>query len=256
MAAAAVQTVADLEAHPWPEPDWWDFSPLPDLVAALDATGERHVRFRIGSVFEIGWQLRGMQEFLMDLLIAPEIPRFIMGRLCDVLVENTRRVIDVLGDRLDMVYFYDDVATQNSLMVSPETWRSEVVPHHRRLIEAAHERGVPVMYHCDGAIYPLIPELIELGVDLLNPVQPDAKDMDAARLKREFGDRLCFHGGVDIMRTLPTGTTEQVAAEVRERVEVLGAGGGYVLASSHHIQPDTPTENVVAMYDPALRVSG
>ena len=251
-----VETVADLAAHPWPEPDWWDFSPLPDLVAALDATGERHVRFRIGSVFEIGWQLRGMQEFLMDLLIAPEIPRFIMGRLCDVLVENTRRVIDVLGDRLDMVYFYDDVATQNSLMVSPETWRSEVVPHHRRLIEAAHERGVPVMYHCDGAIYPLIPELIELGVDLLNPVQPDAKDMDAARLKREFGDRLCFHGGVDIMRTLPTGTTEQVAAEVRERVEVLGAGGGYVLASSHHIQPDTPTENVVAMYDPTLRTPG
>lgn len=105
------------------------------------------------------------------------------------------------------------------------------------------------MYHCDGAIYPLIGELIEMGVDLINPVQSDAAGMDPQRLKDEFGDRLSFHGGIDIMRTLPRGTTDEVRSEVRERVRVLGDGGGYILASSHHIQSDTPLANVFAMYE-------
>jgi uroporphyrinogen decarboxylase len=250
------ESADDLHDHPWPEPDWWDFSPLPALLDELDAAGVRHVRFRIGSVFEIAWQLRGMQEFLIDMAINLEIPRYIMGRLTDVYVENTRRVLELAGDRLDMVYFYDDVATQNSLMISPDTWRAEVRPHHARLTELAHSYGVPVMYHCDGAIYPLIPELIELGVDLLNPIQPDAKGMDADRLKEEFGERLSFHGGVDILKILPRGTVEEVRAEVKRLVETLGRGGGFVLCSSHHLQPDTPVENILAMYDVALRYRG
>jgi uroporphyrinogen decarboxylase len=243
-------SLAELEAHPWPDPDWWRFDALPALLDELEG---HHVRFRIGSVFEVGWQLRGMQEFLIDLAINPEIPSYIMRRLTDVYVEITRRVLELAGDRLDMVYFYDDVATQNSLMISPDTWRELVRPHHARLTELARSHGVPVMYHCDGAIYPLIPELIELGVDLLNPIQPDAKGMEAQRLKDEFGDVLSFHGGVDILKILPRGTVEEVRAEVARLVDTLGKGGGFVLCSSHHLQPDTPVENVLAMYDPALR---
>jgi uroporphyrinogen decarboxylase len=114
------------------------------------------------------------------------------------------------------------------------------------------------MYHCDGAIYPLIDELIELGVDLLNPIQPDAKGMEAQRLKDEFGERLSFHGGVDILRILPQGTPDEVRDEVRRLVDTLGRDGGYVLCSSHHMQPDTPVENILAMYEVPLRyrVSG
>ena len=223
------------------------------MIHGLDPDRSLHLRFRIGSVFETAWQLRGMQELLIDLVTEPELPRFIMRRLTDLHVENTRRVLDLVGDRLDLVYFYDDVATQNSLMMSPETWRNEVRPHHARLVELAHSRGVPVMYHCDGAIARLIPELIELGVDVLNPIQPDAAGMDARALKDEFGDRLAFHGGVDIVNTLPRGTPDEVAAEVRRCVEILGEHGGYVLCSSHHVQPDTPVENVLAMYDVGLR---
>lgn len=250
---AAATTLDELKAHPWPQPDWWDFSPIPNIIDTLDPHHDFYWRFRIGSVFEIAWALRGMQEFLMDLPSQPEFAKYIMERLSEVYLENTRRVLDVAGDHIDMLYFYDDVATQNSLMISKTMWREFVRPHHVKLVELAHSYGKKVMYHCDGAVYPLIPDLIEMGIDLLNPIQPDAKGMDSKRLKTEFGDRLCFHGGVDIIKTLPRGTRQEVIAEVRERVNILGQGGGYILCSSHHIQPDTPLENVLTMYDPQLR---
>ncbi len=253
---SAAESVEDLKKHPWPEPDWWDFSPLPGIMKQLDAHEEYHIRFRIGSVFEIGWQLRGLQEFMMDLVEKPQIPLYIMDRLTEIYLENMRRVLEAdaaAGGRLDMLYFYDDIGTQNSLMISKPMWREYVRPYHAKLIELAHQYGKPVMYHTDGAIYQLIPEFIEMGVDVLNPLQPDAKDMDLQKIKDEFGGKLTFHGGVDIMRTLPRGTKEQVAAEVKERIKVLGRNGGYIMASSHHIQPDTPIQNVMAMYDLNLR---
>jgi uroporphyrinogen decarboxylase len=250
---AAAESAADVGRFAWPNPDWWDFEPLPELVRQLDAQGEHHLRWRIGSVFEIAWQLRGLEQFLVDLVAEPEIPRAIMGRITDVLVENMRRVLDLVGDRLDLVYFYDDVAGQESLMISPDTWRAEVRPHHARLVEVAQEHGIPVMYHCDGALGPLIPELIDLGIDVLNPIQPTARGMDAALLKAEYGERLAFHGGIDIVGVLPRGSEAEVAGAVRAAVDVLGRGGGYVLCSSHHIQPGTPIENVLAMYDVGLR---
>jgi uroporphyrinogen decarboxylase len=246
---AEAASVDDLKGYAWPEPDWWDFRPLPQVIRQLDARGNYHLRFRIGSVFEVGWQLRGLQEMLMDLVLQPEIPRYIMERLTDVYVENTARVLALAGDRIDMVYFYDDVATQSGLMISAKMWREFIRPCHARIIEVAQRHSVPVMYHCDGAIYPLINDLIELGVNVLNPVQADAAGMEPQRLKDEFGDRLSFHGGIDIIKTLPRGTPDDVRAEVRERIRVLGRDGGYVLASSHHIQSDTPLANVFAMYE-------
>lgn len=243
----------DLKRHPWPEPDWWDFEALPQIIDQLDSPQEYHLRFRIGSVFETAWQLRGMQEFLMDLALQPEIPLYMMDRLTEVCVEYTRQVIELAGDRLDMVYFYDDVASQSSLMISQEMWEKYIRPRHAQLIDLAKAHNIPVMYHCDGAIYPLLPQLLELGIDLLNPVQADAKGMAPERLKQEFGDRLSFHGGIDIIKTLPRGTVAEVQAEVKARARVLGDKGGYILASSHHIQSDTPLDNILAMYDLALR---
>lgn len=246
---AEAASLDDLKAYPWPEPDWWDFSTLPEVIHQMNTDAEHHIRFRIGSVFEVGWQLRGLQEMLMDLVLQPEIPKYIMERLTDVYVENTRRVLEIAGDRIDLVYFYDDVATQNGLMISDAMWREFIRPCHARLVEVAQKHGVPVMYHCDGAIYPLVGELIEMGVSVLNPVQADAAGMEPQRLKDQFGDRLSFHGGIDIIKTLPRGTPDDVRAEVRERVHVLGRDGGYIMASSHHIQSDTPLENVFAMYE-------
>jgi len=250
---ADASSVDELKRHPWPEPDWWDFRALPDAIHQLDQEQECHLRYRAGSIFEIGWQLRGMEQFLGDLVLSPAIPAYIMDRLTDVTVELTRRVLALAGERLDMVYIYDDLATQNGLMISKETWRRDIRPRHARIVEVSKEHGKQVMFHCDGAIRQLIPELIEMGVDVLNPIQVSAKHMEPAQLKGEFGDRLSFHGGIDIVQTLPRGSREDVEREVRERIETLGARGGYILAGTHHIQADTPLSNVFAMYDVALR---
>lgn len=246
-------TTVELSQYAWPEPDWWDFSSLRSAIQRINPNGEYHLRYRAGTVFESAWQLRGMEEFLTDLAINPDIPLYIMERLTDVIVENTRRVLQTAGDLIDMVYFYDDVGAQTGLMISKNMWRRFIRPFHQRIIETARSFGKSVMYHCDGAIYPLIGELIDMGVDVLNPIQPNAKDMAPARLKAEFGDRLAFHGGIDIVGTLPKGTPEEVRNEVRQRVRDLGEGGGYILASSHHIQADTPIQNILAMYALELR---
>ena len=249
----AAETLADVAAYSWPEPDWWDFSGINDAIQKIDPGGEHHWRFRAGSIFESAWQMRGMEEFLADLAADPEIPLYIMDRFTDVIVENTRRALELAGDRIDMVYFYDDVGAQENLMISKNMWRKYIRPRHARIIEVAKTFGKPVMYHCDGAIYSLLDELIDLGVDVLNPIQPTAKEMTPARLKLDFGERLVFHGGIDIVGTLPLGTPSEVKAEVVERVNVMGKNGGYILASSHHIQSDTPLENVLAMYQTELR---
>jgi len=247
------ETITDLKTFLWPEPDWWDFSGVPDLITQLDINREYHLRYRIGSVFEVAWQLRAMDTFLLDLAMKSNIPNYIMERLTELYVEITDRFLSTAGERVDMVYFYDDVATQNSLMISKKMWEQYIKPHHAQIIEVAKNHNKKVMYHCDGALYPLIPDLIEMGIDVLNPIQADAKDMEPVKLKTEFGDQLSFHGGIDIIKTLPFGTPNDVQDEVKTRIRQLGKNGGYVLASSHHIQSDTPLENIKAMYDPAIR---
>lgn len=251
---AAAQSLGDLRSFAWPRPQWWDFSDVPLLLDRLRAaSGDVHIRYRIGSIFEIAWQLCGMEKFLTDMLTEPELPCYVMDRLTELHVENTRRFLQQAGGRVDMIYFYDDVATSQSLMLPPAVWRERIRPRHQKLIDVARSFGAKVMYHCDGAIAPLIPELIDMGIDVLNPIQTDVPGMDPATLKEQHGGRLCFHGGVSIVDVLPKGTPQSVAAEVARLGNLLNKGGGYILASSHHIQADTPIDNILAMYDLALR---
>ena len=190
------------------------------------------------------------------MAIAPEIPLYIMERITDVIVENTRQALALAGNDIDIVYFYDDIGAQNGTLISKNMWRRLIKPFHQRIIEVARHAGKLVMYHTDGAIHSMIPELIDMGVDILDPIQPTAKDMIPENLKAEFGDRLSYHGGIDIVRTLPFGTPVEVQNEVRLRARGMGKGGGYILSSSHHIQSDTPLENVLAMYEVGLRYIG
>jgi len=246
-------TPNDIKNYPWPDVDWWNIDQVGEAIAELDAEEPYHLRFRAGSIFEVAWQLTGMDKFLMDLALDPKVPLLIMDYLTDITAEVLNRVLSEYSERLDMVYFYDDVATENSLMISKSMWGQFIQPRHKRLFDVAKKYQKKIMYHCDGSIYPLIPELIEMGVDLLNPIQVDAKNMEASRLKEEFGKKLCFHGAIDNIHTLPFGTPEDVQNEVKERIKILGKKGGYIVASTHHIQSNTPVENVDAMYAVDIR---
>jgi len=253
-ALAKAESLADIQAHRWPEPDWWDFRPVKAVVRDMNRDRRHHIRFRMGSVFELAWQLRGMENFLMEMAADPAIPTYMMERITDILVEVTRRLLQEAGDDIDMLYFYDDVGSNLSLLISKKMWRTFIRPCHEKLIAVAKQRGKQVMYHTDGAVRPLIPDLIEMGVDVLNPIQPGTAGMDPTELKRDFGARLCFHGGVDIVGLLPKGSPAEVREAARRLARDLGQDGGYIMAGSHHIQCDTPLDNVFALYELSNRL--
>ena len=247
---AEAQTAAEVETWPgWPDPDHWDVSTLKDKILVLNAEMPYHIRYEVGGIFEWSWGLYGLDRFLIDLKLRPEVPCAIMDCFTDLYIANVTRVLAAADGLMDMVYTYDDVGIQSGLMMSPRMWREFILPRHRRLNAAIRQYPVKIMYHSCGAVYRLIGAFAdEMGIDVLNPLQPRAAGMDMARIKSEFGGRLAFHGGIDIQHTLPRGTPGEVQAEVRERCRVLGRGGGYICTSAHYIQADTPLENILALY--------
>ena len=245
----SAHTLDALRAHRWPEPAWWDFSTLRETIEELNRTAVYSIRYRVGSVLETAWSLYGFERFLADLASAPENPVYIMERIAEVHLENLRTVLRTAGDLIDIVYFYDDVASQESLLVSPKLYEKYLQPHHAALIEVAAEFGKPAMLHSCGSVYRLIPRWIDMGLAILNPVQPTARNMEPERLAAEFGRRIVFHGGVDVQPFLSNATAAQVQARVAEVSRILGSEGGYIRAGSHHIQADTPVANVLAMLE-------
>jgi uroporphyrinogen decarboxylase len=210
-----------------------------------------------GGMFEIAWYMRGMERFFMDLIEQPDIAYEIMRRVTDFFMGKLERVMAAAGDRIDLIWTSDDIAHQRGLLMSQPMWRELIAPHHERLNWRTHELGAQVMYHCCGAVRPLIPDLIRIGVDVLDVLQFSAKGMDPNEIKASFGGQLSFHGGIDVQTTLPFCTEDEIRQVTRERIEVLGRGGGYILAPTHNVQADTPPQNVTAVYAEAgsLRVS-
>ncbi len=212
----------------------------------------------LGPPYELFYGL-GTGDFstwMITLATEPDYVHALYEKLVDAWIENLRRFTDAVEDRVQVLQFCDDFGMQSSLLLSVAMFRRLVMPHYQRgLAWIKQNTSMKIMLHSDGAIFPLIPSLIEMGVDILNPVQTSAAGMDAAALKQQFGDRLTFWGGsLDCQETLPFGTPEQVAAEVRRHVETLAPGGGYVFASVHNIQAGVPPENIVAMFDAARAV--
>jgi len=194
------------------------------------------------------------QAWMVTLATEPQYVADLLGRLTDAWLENLRRFYAAVGDRVQILQFNDDLGTQDAPFLSPQMFRELIMPHYRRGLDWVHRNtSMKVFMHNCGAIYPLIPSLIEMGVDILNPVQITARGMDPKRLKAEFGDRLVFWGGAcDCQHTLTFGTPQQVAQEVEENIRIFAPGGGYVLASVHNIQANVPPENIIALFDTAL----
>lgn len=216
---------------------------------------DRAVIAAMGTPYELFFGL-GTGDFpgwMITLATEPDYVRSLYERLTEAWLENLRRFHAAVGDRVDILQFNDDLGTQDAPFLSTRMFRELVMPYYKRGLDWVHRHTrMKVFMHNDGAIFNLIPSLIEMGVDILNPVQTTARGMDPVKLKQQFGDRLTFWGGAcDCQGTLAFGTPEQVAREVAESIRVLSPGGGYVLASVHNIQANVPPENVMAMFEAA-----
>lgn len=198
----------------------------------------------VTTIFECAWALRGLDQMMMDFYLNPDLAERILDIPFLYHLEAAKRLTR-LG--VDMLWFGDDMGAQQSMILSPDTWRTFFKPRMAELFSAVKtiNPDVKIAYHSDGVIEPIIPELIEIGLDVLNPVQPAS--MDPARLKKQYGNKLCFWGTIDEQHTLPFGTPEEVAAEVRLRLETAGKNGGLIIGPTHHVQLDTPMENFWAM---------
>ena len=200
----------------------------------------------VTTIFETAWALRGYEQLLMDFVEDPELAESILEIPYRYHLEAAKTLVRM---GVDMIWTGDDVGSQNNMLISPGHWRRFFKPRMANFIASLKEinPSVKVAYHSDGCIYPIIPELIEIGLDVLNPVQPCS--MDPALLKRTYGKNLCFWGSIDEQHTLPFGTPDDVRSEIRTRQATLGADGGLILAPTHHVQLDTPLENFWAMVD-------
>jgi uroporphyrinogen decarboxylase len=250
----AKATRRDLEAYAWPElahPS--RFAGLRERAQGIQQGGHAVVALTGISPFEYACMLRGMDNWFLDLAGDPEFAHALMRKLTDLMRGATEGLLAAAGEYIDVVVTGDDLGSQNAPLLSLPMYRQMVKPYQVELFESIQARSqAKIFYHSDGNVYSLLNDLIEIGIDLLNPVQVSARDMgDTARLKREFGKRLSFCGAVDTQSVLPHGTVEQVRQEVRQRIRDLAPGGGYVLASVHCIQPDVPPENVCALYEEA-----
>ena len=232
--------------YTWPSPDWWDYSEVP---AQLGGSEDRPVRGGGSEPFLQYCTLRGQEQAYVDLVLDPEIAHYCLDKLFDLAYENTRRTYEAVPGKVMMSYVAEDLGSQESLLFSPAQIREFLLPRMKRMMDLVHSAGAYVFTHSDGAVREIIPDLIEIGVDVLNPIQWRCGGMEREGLKRDFGDRLSFHGAVDNQYTLPTGTVEEVRQEVLDNLRILGEGGGYVLAPCHNIQSVGPAENVVAMYE-------
>ncbi len=237
--------------YEWPTVDMFDYSVIHDQMAGFE---DYPIQGGGSEPFLIYKNLRGQRQAFLDLYLNPDIVHYCLDKLFDFCYENTRLIYKEAPGRIMLSYIAEDFGSQTDLLYSPEHIREFLIPRMKRMMDLAHSHGVYVFTHSDGAIRRIIPDLIEAGIDILNPIQWRCRGMDRELLKRDFGDKIIFHGAMDNQQTLAFGSEEDVRREVRDNLRILGRGGGYILAPCHNIQPISPIKNIIAMYDEGYRM--
>jgi len=247
---AEARTIDDLEGYAWPSADWFDYSQMAET--ARRRRDKQALQCGYMAPFTYHQYLRGLTKSLMDPLTDPEFTHHLLGRLCEFMYQHHRRMFEACEGLIDLAQVTDDYGMQTGPIMSLPTFREFYRPHLQRFIDLTHEFGIKVFHHDDGAIRDFLPDLVEMGIDVLNPIQWRCPGMEMDQLKRDFGERIAFHGGIDNQQTLPFGGEADVRAEVRRAIDTLASDkAGYVLAPCHNIQANTPVENIIAMYDEA-----
>ena len=246
----------EIEAYPWPEPS------DPSRYRGLKETARTYKEQGFGIVVntpllvmtQAQW-MRGLEQFMVDTVLNPALLEFMMDKILEIQLEMSRHLLFEVEEYSDVVVMGDDLSHQGGLTYSPDLYRKLLKPRHKKIADflKGNAGRAKILYHCCGAAEPLLRDLIEIGVDAINPVQVSAKGMgDTRKLKALYGRDLTFWGGIDTQQVLPFGSPGEVRAEVRRRIEDLAPGGGFVLAAVHNIRPEVKPENVCALFEAAL----
>jgi len=247
--------ISEIENYPWPDPaDPGRTAGMGEHARKLRESGMAVVAASMTTgIFEMAQWMRGFENFFMDLALNPGMAECLLDKLLELHLKYWDILLPMLDGNVLVVRAGDDLGSQNGLLISPEMYRRFLKPRHRKLFQFMKTRSghkVFLFIHSCGSVRKLIPDLIEIGVDILNPVQVNAKDMDTKELKRDFGDSLVFWGGgIDTQNVLPYGSVDDVRDEVKRRIDDLAPGGGFVFAPVHNIQQGVPLENIVAMWE-------
>lgn len=247
---AGKHSLKDIDSHPWPEKGTLDFS-------HFTAEAYEHANRAVIGVFTwgpyfIATFVRGMEDLFIDFAIRKDYAHHLIDTITEKSLMFLDEMLDNHGGGIDIVYMADDYCSQLCPLFSPDMFREFVMPYLTRIVERVHRHGKAFLLHVCGAVRPLLPMIIEAGVDMLEPIQIRAEGMEPDGLKHDFGEDICFYGGVDLQKTLSSGTPGEVSDEVRRLIDILGKNGGYVIGPGHtYIQVDAPMENITAMYETA-----
>ncbi len=244
-------TLEEIEAWPMPSPDDYDYSHIAagcerwkDYCVVTGGPG-------LGDIINHTGMIRTMEQTLVDLMLEDEACLRYIDRRLEITLEITRRTLEAAGGRVDLLWMGEDLGTQRSPLISLELYRKVIRPRHQQVVDLGKHFGIPVMVHSCGSSSWAYDDFIEMGVSVVDTLQPEAKDMSPAYLKERYGDRLAFHGCISTAGVVAYGSVAEVVRDVRQTLEVMMPGGGYALAPTHQLQDNSPTENVVAMYDAA-----
>jgi len=245
-----------IDSFDWPDPD------QPAMFEGLREQAEswfENTDYVVGAdgikvgILQTAAQIRGYDKLFMDFGLNPDIAHALLGKISETINAMYSNYMQAVGEYIQVIAITDDQGTQNSLMISPKMFRTFIKPHLASLIRTIKDNAnVQVLMHCDGAVHRIVPDLIEIGVDILNPIQTVVTGFeDTFALKEEFGDQICFHGGIDVQQFLPNASPTEIRQEVAQRIYDLGRRGGYILAPCHNINIDIPLENVLTMFTAA-----
>ncbi len=247
---ANVASVGEVESYPWPTADMWDYDAYTEECASLE--GYAVVGGAWQGFFAVAAQLVGMERLFYLLHDRPEIVHAILGKLVDLEVRMDEIILQKAARHITILYTGEDLGTQKGPLLSGPMLEEFIWPYLQRVCMVGKRYGKLVMHHSCGSVGTLIPRLLQLGIDVLEPVQVRAAGMDPVGLAQSYGGKLCFHGAIDTQETLPFGTPDDVRREVRQRVETFRPFGGYTIGPSQSLLPEVPTENIVALYEAAM----
>lgn len=251
-------TLEDLENYPWPNPaEILDYSSIKRQAQQLYDQGEYAIVGCMGSpgnVFEQAWYLRGLTEFFMDLMDNKDFAHRLLSTILEIRKQNARLFLNEVGEYLDVIQLADDMAMQSGPYMSRQMYQEMIKPYQAELVQFVKKlTPARIYFHSCGAVAALLEDLIDIGVEILNPVQVTATGMETDKLKQRYGKQLSFWGAIDTTKVLPNGTVADVKKEVAKRIRDIGPGGGYVLGSVHNMQNDIPPQNISAMFEAAAQ---